>query len=150
MSTELIPITLFLVIGWISTATVTNVRRAKVARAVAELHAQVLNKCSSSQDLIMYLESPSGRQFMQAATIDTANPFQRILSAYQAGIITLLVGIAALLVRRAGFEPDPDRFFLIMGALAIAVGTGFLISAASSYVLCKNWGLLKAAEPNRA
>jgi hypothetical protein len=37
---------------------------------------------------------------------------------------------------------DTGEFLLISGAIALAIGVGFLLSAATSFALSKSWGLL--------
>ncbi len=52
---------------------------------------------------------------------------------------------AELIVRMTVLSTDADRFLLVSGAIALAVGVGFLISAATSFALCKSWGLAKSS-----
>lgn len=106
----------------------------------------MLDKCAASQDLIAYIESPAGRRFLESATTESANPAGRILSAVQFGSILTLLGIAEFLARRAGFGPDGDRTLVLTGAIAIAIGVGFLLSALLSFFLCRSWGVLKTAD----
>ena len=138
--------TIFFTFGWVVWTIATNIRRSKTARAVADLHSRVLDKCAATQDLLAYLESDSGRKFLESAGTDTANPSNRILNALQAGFILALVGGAFLTVRTAPIDPDAQQVLLVLGAVALAIGIGFLLSAAMSYLLCKNWGLLNPAQ----
>jgi hypothetical protein len=141
-----IPISLFVALCWIVWTIATNLRRTRVARLVADTHARVLDKCAAGNEMISYLESEAARKFLDSAATETANPAGRILNAFQTGIILTLVGIAGFLLRLANFERDADRFLLVVGAIAFAVGVGFLISAATSLFLCRSWGLLVPAE----
>src|SRR5690242_20497387 len=102
MPTEMVAIpVVFGVLGftlsWVVWVVATNIRRSKTARAVADLHARLLDRCTGSSDLLMYLESESGRRFLQSAASETANPFPRILNAIQAGAILVLFGIAIVM-----------------------------------------------------
>ena len=151
MQTEMVAIpVVFGVLGftlsWVVWVVATNIRRSKTASAVANLHSKLLDRCTASNDLLMYLESESGRRFLESATSETANPFPRILNAIQAGAILVLFGIAVVLVRLAFDETGARQAFLLLGSAALAIGAGFLISAGISYTLCKSWGLLKRPE----
>ena len=145
----LVPLVIFGTGGWVCWTISTNIRRSHAARAVAELHSKLLDKCAASQDLMAYIESDAGRKFLESASTENANPTGRILNAIQAGAIALFIGIAELIVRMVVLNTDEDRFLLVSGAIALAVGIGFLISAAMSFVLCKSWGLLTPAPLRR-
>jgi uncharacterized membrane protein HdeD (DUF308 family) len=60
----------------------------------------------------------------------------------QAGFVLTFVGIAELIVRNSEQNLDTSEFLLISGAIALAIGVGFLLSAITSFALSKSWGLL--------
>lgn len=134
--------TIFGTFGWVVYTISTNIRKAHAARAVADLHSKLLDKCAASQDLVAYLESGSGQKFLESAGAEGAQPWSRILGATQAGFVLSLVGIAELIVRSFEQNPDTSEFLLISGAVALAIGVGFLVSAVTSFALSKSWGLL--------
>lgn len=138
--------TIFGTAGWMVWTISNNIRRAKTAREVADLHSRLLDKFAASQELLAYVESGAGRQFLESAGSSTTNPAARILNAIQVGTVLTLVGIALLLVRSVQYDPDLTQFLIVCGAVALAVGVGFLLSALISFGLCKNWGLLNPAE----
>ncbi|MCL4850660.1 MAG: hypothetical protein KJZ78_04680 [Bryobacteraceae bacterium] len=129
-------------IGWIAWVVATNIRRSKTARTVAEMHQKFLDKCEGGQDLLRYLESPPVRRFLESATNEGFNAFNRILNAVQAGVILLLLGATVLFLRLGQADPDIRQVLLTVGASLAALGAGFLISAGISYILAKTWGLL--------
>src|SRR5258708_7218124 len=90
--------TIFGVFGFIVWTITTNIRRAKVAHVVADLHGKVLEKCSANQELMGYVQSDAGRRFMESATDGQTNPTYRILNAIQAGVILSLLGGASIVV----------------------------------------------------
>lgn len=138
--------TIFGVFAFIVWTITTNIRRAKVAGIVANLHGQVLEKCSASQELMGYVQSEAGRRFLESTAVGQANPAGRVLNAVQGGTILALVGGAVMAVNNMHRDPDVREFFMTAGALLLAAGIGFLASAAISYVLCKSWGLIN--QPN--
>jgi hypothetical protein len=138
--------TIFGTFGWVVYTISTNIRRAHASRAVADLHAKLLDKCAASQDLVAYLESNSGRKFLESAGAEGAQPWSRILNAMQAGFVLSLVGVAELIVRTFEQNADADDFLLVCGAIALAIGLGFLISAATSFFVSRSWGLLTPSQ----
>lgn len=123
-----------------------NIRRAHASRAVADLHSKLLDKCAASQDLVGYMDSAAGRRFLESAGMESSQPWSRILNAMQSGFVLSLVGAAGLVVRTMDQSTDTSEFLLISGAVALATGVGFLISAAMSFVLSKSWGLLTPSQ----
>lgn len=138
--------TIFGTFGWVVYTISTNIRKAHASRAVADLHSKLLDKCAASQDLVAYLESGSGQKFLESAGAEGSQPWSRILNAIQAGFVLSLVGVAELIVRSFEQNTDTGEFLLITGAVALAIGVGFLISAATSFALSKSWGLLTPSQ----
>ena len=135
----------FGMVSWVTWVIATNIRRGATARAVASLHSKLLDRCTSNQELLSYLESEAGRRFLESSTTSGSNPPNRILNAVQAGAILSLAGGAMLLVRNAEhIDWDGGEFLVVCGSVLVAVGLGFLVSAAISYVLCRSWGLFRS------
>ncbi len=134
----LIPMFMFPMIGYIVYITLTNARRLKMARMQAEMHGKLLDKFGTSQELVQYLESEVGRAFLEPPHIERVSPYRRILGSVQVGIILSVVGGVFLLMRN---EPAVQGA-VVVGGLLLALGLGFLISAAVSFRLSKAWGLL--------
>jgi len=135
---------IFGMVSWVTWVIANAIRRGQTARTVANLHSKLLDKCTSNQELLSYLESQSGRRFLESTTTSEANPSGRILNAIQAGAITALAGGAMLIVRtEQRMDWDGREFLLICGAVLLAIGVGYLVSAAMSYVLCRSWGLFR-------
>lgn len=145
MPDDLIPIlailTIFpgiVVVFWLVFSTF---RRMKVARIQAEVHSKLIEKIGSSQEFLTFLETDSGKKLVASIGIEqpNRNPYNRILASVQAGVILVCVSIAFLIIG-VNF-PDVAEGFKVVGALGLALGIGFLISAGLSYRLSKNFGL---------
>lgn len=148
MMSQDVPIvaTIFGTFGWIVYTISTNIRRAHVSSSVADLHSKLLDKCAASSELLSYLESKAGQKFLESAGIEGSQPWSRILTAVQAGFVLFLVGIAELILRTFEWHPDTAEFLQISGAIALAIGVGFLASAVASFALSKSWGLLAPSQ----
>ena len=141
---------MFFCIAWIVWIVASTRRRSRIAEIQRDIHAKLFEKFGSSQELIEYLKTDAGSKFLDSATIEHTRPFGRVLGSIQAGLILFLLGIAMLIVRAA---TPADAFFnemqraqsaqglLAVSLLLLALGLGFLASAAASYKLSKNWGL---------
>ena len=121
----------------------STVRRVKVARVQSEIHSKLIEKIGSSPEFLTFLGSESGKQLVAALGIEQPgrDPYGRLLSSVQAGVILLFVGLAFLIL--GGHFTNAAEGFFILGGLAVALGAGFLISAGLSYRLSKSFGLFE-------
>jgi hypothetical protein len=139
----------FGMISWVTWVIASSIRKGHSARAVADLHSKLLDKCGSSQELVAYLESKAGQRFLESTATVPTDPPTRILNAIQAGFILALAGGAMLLVRMEIGDLDTRLSLVVSGSVSLAVGLGFLLSAAVSYILCQSWGLMRSQPTNR-
>lgn len=136
-------------IGWVVWVITNSIRRKKIADVQREMQAKLFDKFGTGQEVVAYLNSDAGAKFLDSATIERTKPFGRVLGSIQAGVILVLLGIAMLIVRvtmpSVGWSPieqaQTAHGFLAVSLLLLALGLGFLASAAASYRLSKNWGL---------
>ncbi len=134
---------------WIVAVISNNRRRLKVAEVQKEMQSKLFEKFGTSQEMVAYLNSEAGSKFLESATIEQTRPFGRVLGAIQAGLILFLLGIAMLLVRftmpqvafNAIEQAHNAHAALGISFMLMALGIGFLASAAVSYSLSKKWGL---------
>lgn len=131
---------MMVVIAWIVRIVTTSRRQTKMAALQAEMQEKLLDKFGSSEEVISYLESDAGRQFLDTATFEPSNPYKRILGSIQSGLILAFAGGAFLFLR--GQLTGADDAFVFLGALSLALGLGFLFSAVATFVLSKSWGLV--------
>lgn len=136
-----ITVVLFGTIGYVLVTYMETRRRSNLAKLQADLQMKLLDKFGSVPEVMQYLQTEGGQRFLAVAPIERTNPFARILRSVQVGVILALVGPTLLALR--GAIEEGEEPLLVLGAIALAVGLGFLISAAASYVLSKNWGLLE-------
>jgi len=129
--------------GWAIWVLTVNIRRNRSVKYSADIQAKLLDRFTNNQELVAFLDGPAGKRFFESLNFDLADSVNRILNAVQLGIALLLLGFALLAVR----VTQDDRFvrdiLLTVGAPAIGVGAGFLVSAVISYRLCRSWGLVK-------
>lgn len=138
-----------LALGWMIKYVIDHRRWLRTSKTQSEVHTKLLERMTSSEDLKAYMESEAGQRFLQASPLamEAANqqtvgaPFSRILWSVQVGVVMIALGIGFLFVRR-GLDTEIYQMVGAWGTLAIALGVGFAISAAASYVISSRLGLL--------
>lgn len=119
-------------------------RRWKIAKLQADVQSRLIEKVGSGQDLLAYAQTDAGRQLLESLKVEQVippAPHGKIIGALQAGIVLFFFGIAMLWLRSHVSVANVDGF-TIFGALGIAVGIGFGLSAAASYYLSRSFGLM--------
>lgn len=118
-----------------------------------EVHGKIFDRMTSNQELLAYIESPAGRRFfeaggpiMAAENTPTSAPVARILWSVQIGVVVAAVGAGFWVARATVNDVDVARAFEVMGTLAVAVGIGFVLSAAASWLLSQRLGLIRGAK----
>jgi hypothetical protein len=138
-----------LALGWMIKYITDHRRWLRTTKTQSEVHTKLLERMTSSEDLKAYMESEAGQRFLQASPLamEAANqqtvgaPFSRILWSVQVGVVMIALGIGFMFIRR-GLETEVQQMIGAWGTLAIALGVGFAISAAASYVISSRLGLL--------
>ena len=119
----------------------------------ADAHTKLLDRFTANDELIAYVQSPAGSQFLQSAPIALDPgarrldaPISRILWSTQAGLVIVMAGLALQYVS-GRVDPDVAQPLFAIGVVAFAVGVGFILSAAVSYGLSHRLGLFDAPAP---
>jgi hypothetical protein len=145
VSEDIIIIPCFLAFfSWLAWLLFSTIRRYKIAKLQADVQQRLLEKVSSSQDLLAYAQTPAGSQLIESLRVESSSPHNRIIGALQIAIVMFSLGIALLLLR--GRVNGAEEGFLIFGTIITVLGVGFGISSAASYYLSKSFGLLKDSQ----
>ena len=143
---------------WLIKTTIEQRRWSRLSKIQAEVHSKLMDRFSSNDELLTYVQTPSGRRFLEsgpsplqeAQSPRTASaPFARILWSVQIGIVMLAVALGLLFVSSRTVE-EAREFFFIFGCLALALGSGFTVSAGASYFLSRKLGLFEPPAPDHA
>jgi len=146
-------IAFFVTVGWLGRLIVEHRRWLRATKTQTDAHSKLLERLTSNEDLLAYIQTPAAQHFLQAAPIplDSAPrsigaPISRILWSVQAGIVLAVVGTGLWLIRNRIFSEISAPLMLI-STLAIALGVGFALSAVVAYMLSLRLGLLEAPKP---
>ena len=123
-------------------------RWIRTAKVQTEVHSRLLERFSSNDELLAYVQSPAGARFLQALPSvpaenghSVAAPISRILWSVQAGLVLACGGIGLLFIKRHVMD-DVAQMMFAMGTLGVSIGIGFALAALASFVISQRLGLL--------
>jgi hypothetical protein len=138
------------VVIWIIRLIVLQRRWNRMSKVQFDTHAKLLDRFTSNEDLLAYIQTPAGRRFLEAMPIPIQDqpraigaPLSRILWSVQAGVVLAAAGVGMLIVS-SSFTDEPAQFFLVVGAIILALGAGFMISALAAYIISRRLGLMES------
>ena len=150
-------VTAIFTLAWITRSAIEHRRWLRATKIQTDAHTKIVDRLSSNEDLLAYIQSSTGQRFLSAslgspATIDAAPlivgaPFNRILWSVQAGIVLAAAGLG-LWFARNGVVDEVAQPLQVVAILAIALGIGFVVSAFASYALSRQLGLVQPHVPN--
>jgi hypothetical protein len=152
MMNDLLPFLVFVcVLGallWLTRMFVDNRRWGRIFKLQTDTHNKLIDRFGSSEELLTYMGTESGKRFLEAAPIPidfepqqrVPNAVARVLTPLQIGIVLALLGTGFLFLRHA--EVDLEIPMLVLGTLFLMPGLGFIISAGITWLLAGRLGLM--------
>ena len=154
LSPIVIGVVLTLATAWVIAVIVRAFKEKSILQTRAELYNRLLDKFGSANEFVEYLESETGRQFVEEITVQSAAPTNKILGSIQRGVILVLVGFGSLFLGNFFDNTLGGDLYIVLtvgGTIILMLGIGFLISTGIAYRLSKSWGLIGAeAKPKDA
>lgn len=137
-------------LAWIVRTVIDHRRWLRLSKVQVDVHSKLLDRMSSHDDLLAYIQSPSGRRFLDSAPIEldgqpkpTAAALTRVVWSVQAGVVLTAVGIGFWWLGR-NVLTDAAQGFAVIATLGLALGAGFIVSAGVSYLISTRHGLIGA------
>ncbi len=134
---------------WLIRTLVDYRRWHRLAKVQTEVHTKLLDRFTSNDDLLAYIQSPAGSKFLQSTPImldaaprSVAAPVGRILWSVQGGLVLMAGGIGLQVVSQQVAD-EASRPLHALGVLGIALGLGFVISALISFLISNRLGLIE-------
>jgi hypothetical protein len=140
---------------WLIRLLLESRRWTRVFRLQSEVHAKLIDRFASNQELLHYMETEPGKRFLEAAPIPVAvdhgqpmpGGIARVLGPLQIGIVLTLLGIGLLILQRT--LPDIADGLQIFGMVTLMPGLGFIISALIAWRISMRLGIMPApSQPN--
>ena len=150
----LIPLGAFAMVSWIVYTIVNGLRRWHQQKMLGQFQTKLLDRIGSVSELGAFLNTEAGARFLKGLTTvneSEVGPHVRILRAVQTGAVLATLGTGLYLY---GWLTPTVRGEVTNAINAIAtiffgIGVGFLGSAALSYRLSKEMGLLSTDQSQR-
>lgn len=139
---------LLIALAWVIRTLVESRRWTKVFALQSEVHAKLIDRFATSQELLGYMETDAGRRFLEASPIVTEtesrrmpNLISRMMATLQVGLVLTLLGAGLLGLRNA--VGDAGTSMLVLGILALMPGIGLILSAGALWVLGRRLNLME-------
>jgi hypothetical protein len=145
-----------LALAWLARAGIEHRRWLRATKIQVDAHTKIVDRLSSNEDLLTYMQSPTGQQFLSAslgvpaaaaAPLAVGAPFNRILWSVQVGIVVAAAGLGLWLAKN-GVIDEVGQPLQVISILAMALGAGFVASAFASYALSRQLGLVQPQRPH--
>jgi len=150
-------VTAILTLAWLIRSAIEHRRWLRATKIQTDAHTKIVDRLTSNEDLLAYMQSPTGQRFLtsslgspatfEAAPHPVGAPFNRILWSAQAGIVLAAAGLGLWFAKR-GVIDEVAQPLQVVSILAIALGIGFVLSAFASYALSRQLGLVQPPAPN--
>jgi hypothetical protein len=137
---------------WLLRSLIEHRRWSRLSKIQTDVHNKLLDRFTSNEDLLAYIQTPAGRKFLESAPIaldsprSISAPVGRILWSAQAGAVLTVLGLGFEVVAKTTIEELAGPV-AAMGAVIIALGVGFLVSALLAYLLSRRFGLMAGDAP---
>lgn len=131
-------------------------RWSRLAKVQTDVHNKLMDRFTSNEDMLAYVQSPAGRRLLEAGPMPEAGsvrpvaaPVSRILWSVQVGVVLVALGVGFLFVSGT-VEPALASPFTSLGVIAMSVGAGFIVSALVSFAISRRLGLFETLTASAA
>jgi predicted lipid-binding transport protein (Tim44 family) len=147
----LIIVTITTGVIWLIRTAIEHRRWQRAMKAQTELNTKLIDRFSSSEELLAYLQSPAGKALIEPAALPQASPrpmpmnapLSRIFWSLQSGIVVGALGTGLMIVAGTVTNVEVHETLRGFGIVLLLIGVGFAISAAVSFFLSQRLGLVQ-------
>ncbi|WP_263417055.1 hypothetical protein [Terriglobus albidus] len=132
---------------WLIHILLENRRWSRVFRLQSEIHNKLIERFATTDNLMQYMSTESGRRFLEAAPIPMGMDRQRmsgglarVIASLQIGLVLSLLGLGLVLLRHSVQEFAAP--LLVAGVVTMMPGIALLLSAAITWRVSSRLGLL--------
>lgn len=140
------------VLVWIVKTLIEQRRWSHLSAVRSEVHGKLLDRFTSNEELLTYLQSDAGKKFLESSPIPLepgarpmSAPLGRVFMSMQAGLVLVAAGIGFDLVSLRTQGANANVLYGI-GVIALMIGVALMLSAAFLYVVSRRAGLWKQTE----
>jgi hypothetical protein len=136
---------------WLIRILLENRRWGRVFRLQSEIHGKLIERFATTENLMQYMGTESGRRFLEAAPIPMGMERQRmsgglarVIASLQIGLVLSLLGLGLVLLRHSLAEFAAP--LLVAGMVIMMPGIALLLSAAITWRVSARLGLLSESQ----
>lgn len=143
-------------LGWLVRTVIEQKRWSRLSRTQSEVHNKILDRFSTSAELLDYIRTPAGTKFLESAPIplhtDSAAPqsapLSRVLWSVQIGVVVAAASLGMILVS-GRLDKESAQELFALGMIGASIGVGFIASALVSVFLSRRLGLWPSQSADR-
>jgi hypothetical protein len=135
------------ILVWLVRAFIQHRRWLKASQVQADVHTKLMERMTSNEELLAYVQSPAGRRFLEAAPMRAevdgpsfSAPIGSIVWSLMAGVVLTVLGVG---FRYAGnfVKDDAHDAIIVVGVVVLSLGIGFVLASLMAFVLSSRLGL---------
>jgi hypothetical protein len=138
------------VMTWLVRSVIQHRRWIRLSQVQAEVHTKLMDRMSTNEELLAYIQSPAGRKFLESAPIQSdlstpkmAAPVGPIIWSLMAGIVLATVGVGFNVAARS-IGNEAQQAFVVVGMVVLALGVGFILASLMAYLVSMRLGMFPA------
>jgi hypothetical protein len=140
-------IMLFGVLVWLVRAFIQHRRWLKASQVQAEVHTKLMDRMTTNDELLAYVQSPAGRRFLEAAPLrpeadgpSFSAPVGSIIWSLMAGVVLTVLGVG---FRYAGnfVKDEAQDAIIVVGIIILSLGLGFILASLMAFAVSSRLGL---------
>jgi hypothetical protein len=136
------------VVIWLVRAVIQHRRWLRQSKVQSDIHTKLMDRMTTNEELLAYIQSPAGRRFLESAPIQQeaesprlgGAPVGPIIWSMMAGIVLATVGIGFRMAAQS-VSNEAQQAFTVVGVIVLALGAGFIISSVMAYLVSNRLGL---------
>jgi hypothetical protein len=135
---------------WLIKTGIDHRRWMRLSKVQTEVHNKLLDRLTSNDELLAYIQTPAGKRFLESAPMQAeppravTAPLSRILWSAQIGAVLAVAGIGIEIVAARAID-EVAQPLAAVGVFVIAIGIGFGVSALIAWTISRRLGLLPGA-----
>ena len=147
----------FAILIWLVRAVIQHRRWLRLSKVQTEVHTKLMDRMTTNEELLAYIQSPAGRRFLESAPIQQesdsprmgAAPVGPIIWSMMAGIVLATVGVGFRFAANS-VTNEAQQAFTVVGVILLALGAGFVVASVMAYLVSSRLGLFpaRAATPD--
>lgn len=138
------------VLTWLIRAVIQHRRWLRLSKVQAEVHVKLMDRMTTNEELLAYIQSPAGRRFLESAPIQQeadsprlGAPVGPIIWSMMAGVVLGTVGVGFRFAANS-VTSEAQQAFTVVGVILLALGAGFVIASVMAYLVSSRLGLFPA------